>query len=107
MPFTSIQYPGSAKLNITPISNPDDTALTPTHTYSLADSHQIRTALGWTWGVDHWAFTSTGIPKVIPGSVLIANGIGPQFFCGSKRIAGYSTIQADPELTKIKRITGV
>lgn len=78
--------PGQAKLNITPISNPDDTALTPTHNYSLADSHKIRTALGWTWGVDHWAYTDTGVPKTITGAIILANGIGPNIWANSDRV---------------------
>ena len=59
-------------------------------------------ALGAT-GVDHWAFTSTGIPKVIPGSVLIANGGGDQFYCGDKGLAGYAAPQNAAANAKIIR----
>ena len=79
-------YPGQAKLNVTPISNPTDTTLTSDHTYSLADSHQIRNALGWTWGVDHWAFTDVGVPKVITGATILANGNGPNIWANANQV---------------------
>lgn len=80
------EYLGQAKLNITPISNPADTTLTFDHTYSLADSHQIRTALGWTWGVDHWAFTDVGVPKIITGATILANGNGPNIWANADQV---------------------
>lgn len=100
-----LQYQGPPRNNITRLSG-TSTTITPTDTYRLADTNAARVAVGFVYGVDHWGYTSTGIPKEIPGSVLIANGGGDQFFCGSKRIAGYSNVQVDPALTKIKRITG-
>jgi len=100
-----LQYQGSPLNNISRLSG-TSTTITPTDTYILDDTNAWRDATGFVYGVDHWAFTSTGVPKAILGSVLIANGGGDHFFCGSKRIAGYSTVQIDPALTKIKRMTG-
>lgn len=102
----SLQYPGQAKLNITPISNPDDSTLTPGHTYNLADSHQMRTALGWTWGVDHWAYTDAGVPKVVSYETMVSNGVGPRCYVGTKGAAVYEvdmdTAPADKD-AKIKK----
>lgn len=81
-----LTFPCQAKLNITPISHTGDTTLTPGHTYKLADAHQIRSALGWTWGVDHWAFTSAGVPKIITGATILANGIGPNIWANANQV---------------------
>lgn len=97
------QYPGPVKLNITTISHPSDTSIIPTHTYKFADAHRMRIALGWTWGVDHWAYNADGTPKTILGSILIDNGIGYQFYCGDKGLAGYSQTQDAVSNTKIIR----
>ena len=100
-----LQYSGLVKTNLTRVIG-TSTTIDPAETYKLADTQAARDATGFVYGVDHWAFTSTGIPKEVSGSVLIANGGGDQFFCGPKRIAGYSSVQVDPALTKIKRLTG-
>lgn len=62
--------PERAKYNITPISNPEDTTISDSHTYSFASSDKVRQALGWMYGVDHWAFTNVGVPKAVIGAIM-------------------------------------
>jgi len=75
-----IKYPGRAKYNLTPISNPADTTIVDANTYSLANADQVRKALGWIYGVDHWAYSDAGVAKVITGATIKANAAGPDAF---------------------------
>ncbi len=76
----SKQYQRKAKYNLTRISGTSST-IADADTYSFADAHAVRTALGWTYGVDHWAFSSVGVPKVISGATIAANAnTGGLFF---------------------------
>lgn len=72
--------PGRAKYNLTPISNTGDTTIVDDHTYSLANADQVRKALGWVYGGDHWAYSDAGVAKVVTGAVIKANASGPDAF---------------------------
>lgn len=97
-----LTYSGNSRNNITRLSGPG-TTIDPAGTYKLADTKSARDATGFVYGVDHWAFTSTGIPKEILGSVIKENGVGPKFYCGDKGLAGYSQAQDAVANTKIIR----
>jgi len=97
-----LTYSGNSRNNLTSVIG-TSTTIDPAGTYKLADTQAARDATGFVYGVDHWAFTSTGIPKEILGSVLIANGGGDQFFCGDKGLAGYAAPQNAAANAKIIR----
>lgn len=87
-----LQYQGPLKSNLTRVTG-TSTIINPTDTYSLADTNAARVAVGFVYGVDHWAYNADGTPKTILGSVLIDNGIGYRFYVGTRGIAGYSVDQ--------------
>lgn len=84
-----IQYAGRAKYNITRVSGASST-LADADTYSFADAHEVRVALRWEYGTDHWAFTDAGVPKVIAGSVIKSHGLGPDLYTGFDGIYLYA-----------------
>lgn len=99
---TPLQYSGKTRNNLTRVTG-TSTTISPTDTYRLADADAARRAAGFIYGVDHWAFNADGTPKTILGSVLIENGVGYQFYCGDKGVAGYSQAQDAVSNTKIIR----
>lgn len=97
-----LQYSGLVKTNLNQVIG-TSTTIDLAGTYKLADTHAARDATGFVYGIDHWAFTSIGLPKEILGSVLIANGGGDQFYCGDKGLAGYAAPQNATANAKIIR----
>lgn len=88
-------FSGQAKLPITPVSNPTDTTLVDDHTYSLADSHQMRVVTGWTYGTANTFYNADGTPKTLTGAALKAAGAGPLLWIGdSKWLAFKSASEA-------------
>jgi hypothetical protein len=77
------------------------TVITAGDTYKFVNVTEVKAALGWTNGNDHWAYTSAGAPKAVTGATLTRNGQGPAFFVGDAFIALYSTNQS---LAKAKSI---
>ena len=78
-----LQHVGRAKYSILPVSNADDSGIVADHTYSIADADQVRQAIGWEYGTDHWAFNADGTAKVLSGETIIVNS-GQRVSVGQK-----------------------
>lgn len=89
-----LQYTGRARYSVTPISNPEDTAINPSHTYKFAQAPELMAAMGWVDGVDHWAFDLNGVPKTVSYETIMSQEFGPKFFAGVNGVVVYSVDQA-------------
>lgn len=86
------------------VSHPTDTSIIDAHTYSLPNSTPVKTAVGYSSGVDHWAYSSAGVPKAVTGTVLKRKGQGMALFVGERDLVLYS---ADKSLSDCKEIWGI
>lgn len=88
-------HTGQAKLSFTAVSNPTDTTFSDDHTYSLADSHQMRSVTGWEYGTANAFYNADGTAKELTGLELKQAGIGPLLWIGDgKWLAFKSTAEA-------------
>lgn len=101
-----LQYQGPPRNNITRLTG-TSTTINPTDTYILEDTNAWRVVTGWTAGTANDFFDANGIPISFTGQQLIDAGVGPQLYCGLKKIAAYEENQNSVLDKKIKRIIGV
>ena len=77
------------------IYTPNPTSIVDHHTYSLADSHQMRSVTGWTYGTANAFYNADGTAKELTGLELKQAGIGPLLWIGdSKWLAFKSASEA-------------